>query len=409
MKKIKFATNEKFAKQFKKLIRKYRTLEEDLAIAKKFAKAFIKKKKLFLDRIISIAILFIKNLNKKIFTYIIQIKHKIYYRLFYRIKHWILYIWKKIPFTNISIFLLILFFVVELTIKNKNFSISNLNIPWEAIIAIVTALAWVSQHKLNKKLLEKESIAEQKERLENFKNKKIKWIRDRFKDSLEHWFIYTFEHYQYKIQNNHWSEAVYSFKPIQKIISHHFYDSPNYEYIEEINLKTFGVVYKNYKFLYNETQIIAKDNPYTNYFDKLGRLFSGGQSFETFKINENKLSHLILKSLNGGHNCIIQLLIEFSNIKNDFENQNLRIEAYKLLFQEDSYFEIYEIIRIVFWFKKQSFIKDSHQKARVMKIIKMMFKKYKHLKQIDKDLKKLESLFFDLFGTNFLNCHPYFN
>jgi mRNA-degrading endonuclease RelE of RelBE toxin-antitoxin system len=37
MKKIKFETNEKFAKQFKKLIRKYRTLEEDLAVAKKFA------------------------------------------------------------------------------------------------------------------------------------------------------------------------------------------------------------------------------------------------------------------------------------------------------------------------------------------------------------------------------------
>ena len=37
MKKIKFATNDKFAKQFKKLIRKYRTLEEDLTIAKKFA------------------------------------------------------------------------------------------------------------------------------------------------------------------------------------------------------------------------------------------------------------------------------------------------------------------------------------------------------------------------------------
>ena len=67
MKKIKFATNDKFAKQFKKLIRKYRTLEEDLTIAKKFAiEAFIKKKKLFLDRIISIANLFIKNLNKKI-------------------------------------------------------------------------------------------------------------------------------------------------------------------------------------------------------------------------------------------------------------------------------------------------------------------------------------------------------
>ena len=37
MKKIKFEINEKFAKQFKKLIRKYRTLEEDLAVAKKFA------------------------------------------------------------------------------------------------------------------------------------------------------------------------------------------------------------------------------------------------------------------------------------------------------------------------------------------------------------------------------------
>ena len=37
MKKIKYHRHDKFEKQFKKLIKKYRSLEEDLEIAKKFA------------------------------------------------------------------------------------------------------------------------------------------------------------------------------------------------------------------------------------------------------------------------------------------------------------------------------------------------------------------------------------
>jgi hypothetical protein len=353
-----------------------------------------------------------------------KIKFFIYYKFLYRAKYKIYHILKKTPFTSISIFFLVIFFIVDFIIKNKNSSISNLNISWEAIIAIVTALAWVSQHKLNKKLLEKERIIEQKERLENFKNNKIKNIVRSFRDSLQFWFIYTFEEYKYKIDNNHWSYPKYNFRPIKELSylslarKKHKYDyqkrsyvlnSSNYEDIKEINLKTFGVVYKDYKFLFSNTQIIAKGNANTDYFDKLGRLFCSGQSFETFKINENKLSHIILKNLNGVHSCIFQLLISLLNIKNDFEDQNLRIEAYKLLFQEDSYLEIYEIIKIVFWFKQQNFARDSHRQARVMKIIKMMFKKYKYLKQIDGDLKKLESLFFDLFGTSFLNSHPHFD
>lgn len=343
---------------------------------------------------------------------------------FYKTKYAICHISKKIPFTSIPIIFLVIFFIVDCIIKNKNSSISDLTIPWEAIIAIVTALAWLSQHKLNKKLLEKERIIEQKERLENFKNNKIKNIARSLQDALQYWFIYTFEEYKYQIENNHWSYPKYNFRQIKELSCFSFaknrykYDyqkrsyvlnSTNHEDIKEINLKTFGVVYKDYKFLFSTTQIIAKGNANTDYFDKLGRLFCGGQSFETFKINENKLSHVILKSLNGVHSCINILLISLLNIKNDFEDQNLRIEAYKLLFQEDFYLETYEIIRIVFWFKQKHLIRDSHRHGRVMKIIKMMFKKHKHLKQIDRDWRKLESLFFDLFGTHFLNSHPLFD
>ena len=61
MQKIKYHHHDKFDKQFKKLIKKYRTLEEDLAIAKKFA-----IETFHLHRINNEAVFLIPNFNKKI-------------------------------------------------------------------------------------------------------------------------------------------------------------------------------------------------------------------------------------------------------------------------------------------------------------------------------------------------------
>lgn len=61
MKKINYRHHDKFEKQFKKLIKKYRSLEEDLEIAKKFAiEAF------HLDKINNEAVWLVPKFDKKI-------------------------------------------------------------------------------------------------------------------------------------------------------------------------------------------------------------------------------------------------------------------------------------------------------------------------------------------------------
>lgn len=340
--------------------------------------------------------------------------------------------WRKVPFINIFLSVLIIFLIADFLIKNiqadfSSFYAFKINFPWEGTTAIVTALAWISQNKLNKRYLQKENLVEQREELENFKNKTIGQIKISFQQSAKYWFLYSFEEYQYKIDNTQWNYPLYSFTHIKQFSvlslakNRHKYDDRKRAYhitkefisdleeIKKINLETLGIVSKNYKF-FNGGLLVAKGNQNTGFFNKDGRLFSSGQSFETFELKEKKLSHLILKSLHGGNNCLVSLLIVMQNIKSQFEDQKIRREALRVLFEQDSYLEIIEIIKKVFWFKQDlSFVKDS-QKPKVKKIIKMMFKKYKSLQDIDNNLKKFETLWCEMCNTgSFFNSHPQYD
>lgn len=334
--------------------------------------------------------------------------------------------------SKILFFILIILLLVNFFQKNKIF-LTNLEfyIPWEAFIVIVTALAWqaqlkinTQQYELNKRRLEVDDLSRQEVLLKRFKEKELMDIARSFDMSMSYWFLYDFEEFLYKVSEAKvWSLEKYSYETLSVIRSLSLATN-KYEYnsqkknftlkeeYEGVNSKKILpkdkviVMVKN-KFFQNLSSIILpKGNQNTTHFNKDGYLSSGGQSFPTFRLNEDKPSHLILKISHGGNNCLTILIWALTKIETSFKDKILRDEALKLLFKEDSYIEILEIIKKAFWFKSSFIRNPSLRSVREKKMIYLTFKKYKSLEFVDDNLREIDSIWRRLFGIGFFNGHP---
>lgn len=337
--------------------------------------------------------------------------------------------------SEILFFVLVILLVVNFFQKNKIF-LTNLEfyIPWEAFIVIVTALAWqaqlkinTQQYELNKRRLEADDLSRQEVLLKRFKEKELMDITRYFDMSMSYWFLYDFGEFLYKVNEAKvWSFEKYSYETLPTI--RNFSLSTNkYEYNpqkksfvlkEEYrganNKETLPedkviVMVKNkfFKNTFLSSIILPKGNQNTTHFNKDGYLSSGGQSFSTFKLNEDKPSHLILKMSHGGNNCLTSLIRALKKIEANFTNKILRDEALKLLFEEDSYIEILEIIKKAFWFKSDFVSGSSLKNTREQKIIYLTFKKYKYLEFVDSNLREIDAIWRRIFGIgSFFNGHP---